>query len=128
MSIPYTVTLNLTPAELAAAFCEMCGDEQAAFFAAVGKIAATWPGAGMCQQGHDIAKHLDGDGRNVIEVIAGHAGMIPDAADPTPAIFVRFSDDGQHIRKWSFEPFEAGARYIAAFEPSWDNPDGPQAA
>lgn len=47
---------------------------------------------------------------------------------PTPAIFVQFSDDGQFIRKWSFEPFEAGARYIPAFEPSWDNPDGPQAA
>lgn len=45
-----------------------------------------------------------------------------------PTVFMQFSDDGQHIRKWSFEPFEAGARYIPAFVPSWDNPDGPQAA
>jgi hypothetical protein len=48
--------------------------------------------------------------------------------DPTPTIFVQFSDDGQFIRKWSFEPFEAGTRYIPAFVPHWDNPDGPQAA
>lgn len=48
--------------------------------------------------------------------------------DPTPTIYVLFSDDGQHIRKWSFEPFEAGVRYIPAFMPHWDNPDGPGAA
>lgn len=48
--------------------------------------------------------------------------------DPTPTVFMQFSDDGQHIRKWSFEPFEVGTRYIPAFVPHWDNPDGPGAA
>ncbi len=48
--------------------------------------------------------------------------------DPTPAIFIHYSDDGRHIRKWSFEPFDAGTRYIPAFVPHWDNPDGPGAA
>lgn len=49
-------------------------------------------------------------------------------ADPTPAIYIQYSDDGRHIRKWSFEPFDAGTRYIPAFVPHWDNPDGPGAA
>lgn len=48
--------------------------------------------------------------------------------DPTPIIYIQYSDDGLHIRKWSFEPFEAGTRYIPAFVPHWDNPDGPGAA
>ncbi len=28
-----------------------------------------------------------------------------------PLIWVRFSDDGRHIRKWDFKPFEGGVRY-----------------
>ncbi len=80
MSVTRTIKLDLTVGELAACFAGMCGDEQAAFFSAVGKIAATWPGAGLCQQAHDIAKHLDKRGLGVIEAIAGHAGLIPEAA------------------------------------------------
>ncbi len=26
-------------------------------------------------------------------------------------IFVRFSDDGQHIRKWAFKPFDGATEY-----------------
>jgi hypothetical protein len=31
-------------------------------------------------------------------------------------IYLQFSDCGQHIRKWSSEPFEGGARYRDAAE------------
>lgn len=78
-SVVRTVSFNdATPEELAILFCDMCGDEQAAFFDAVGAIAATWPGAGMCAQAYDIAKHLSIQGRSVIERLADHAGLIPE--------------------------------------------------
>lgn len=48
--------------------------------------------------------------------------------EPNPPIYVQFSDDGRHIRKWQFEPFEGGRCYLARYEPTWENPDGPQAA
>lgn len=50
---------DITPEELATIFCEMDGEQQARFFSAVGKIAATWPGAGWCQQSCAISEHLD---------------------------------------------------------------------
>ena len=79
MSVTRTITLDdLTPAELADRFASMFADEQAEFFAEVAKIAATWPGAGMCQQANSIAKHLDANGRFVIEKLADHAGLIPE--------------------------------------------------
>lgn len=64
---------------------------------------------------------------HVFALVRGAIAKI-EPADPTPTIYMQFSDDGQHIRKWSLEPFEAGTRYTPAFVPSWDNPDGPQAA
>lgn len=78
-SITRTITLDdLTPEELAELFCKMFADEQAAFFAKVAQIASTWPGAGMCQQACAIAKHLDDEGRSVIERLAEHADLIPE--------------------------------------------------
>lgn len=60
MSISRTIIVEaITPQELASAFCEMNGEEQAQFFSEVGKIAATWPGAGWCQQSCAISEHLD---------------------------------------------------------------------
>lgn len=68
---------DLTPVELAEVFASWDGEQQAAFFGTVGRIAATWPGAGMCQQALHIAECLDKDGRHVIERIADHADLIP---------------------------------------------------
>jgi hypothetical protein len=60
MSITRTIELDdLTPEELAFAFCEMDGGQQAAFFSTVGKIAATWPGTGWCQQCCAMSEHFD---------------------------------------------------------------------
>lgn len=79
MTITRTIEVNdLTPDELAFAFCEMDGSQQAAFFSTVAKIAATWPGAGMCMQALGISEHLDKDGRYAIERLADHAGLIPE--------------------------------------------------
>lgn len=60
MTITRTIDLgDLTPEELAFAFSEMDAEQQALFFSTVGKIAATWPGAGWCQQSCAISEHLD---------------------------------------------------------------------
>jgi hypothetical protein len=81
MTITRTIEIkNITPEELAAVFCEMWAEEQAAFFGHVADIAKTWPGAGMCQQSHAIAAHLTSDGRYAIERLADHAGLIPTGA------------------------------------------------
>ena len=50
---------DITPEELATIFCEMDGEQQARFFSTVGKIAATWPGAGWCQQSCAISEYID---------------------------------------------------------------------
>lgn len=50
---------DLTPEELATVFTNMTDEEQAAFFSKVGEIAATWHGAGWCQQCCAISEHLD---------------------------------------------------------------------
>lgn len=40
--------------------------------------------------------------------------------DPTPPrLYVQWSDDGAHIRKWSGEPFEGGAEYAAVPAKAW---------
>lgn len=55
-----TVTFDdITPDELAELFAGMHGGQQARFFARVGEIAGTWPGAGWCQQCCSISEHLD---------------------------------------------------------------------
>lgn len=33
-------------------------------------------------------------------------------------LYIRFSDDGEHIRQWSREPFEGAAAYVAAPTPT----------
>lgn len=45
-----------------------------------------------------------------------------------PPLYVRYSEDGRFIRKWSFEPFAGATRYLPSYEPTWENPDGPTAA
>ena len=94
MSVTRTIEINdLTPAELAQIFTGMCGNQQAEFFAAIRPIAATWPGAGWCQQSCDIVTHLNSDGRFVVETLAGH--MIPLlAAAPRMASMIRAIADG----------------------------------
>ncbi len=73
MSITRTITLDdLTPAEVAEAFCELDGDQQASFFQHVGLIAREWPGAGWCQQSYAITENLSPGGREVIETLANH--------------------------------------------------------
>ena len=67
---------DITPAELAAVFCAMYSDEQAAFFSEIGRITASWPGAGWCQQCCGISENLD---KRATEVIAKLAEW---AADP----------------------------------------------
>ena len=64
---------DINPQELAAVFAEMWAEEQAVFFAEVGRIAKGWPGAGMCQQSCAIAKLLTNEGREVIRALASHA-------------------------------------------------------
>lgn len=78
MSITRTVTtvIDLTPAELAAAFCEMDSAQQAEFFHVVGKIAEAWRGTGWCQQALAIAHRLTPEGRLIIERLADHAGLL----------------------------------------------------
>lgn len=57
---------DITPDELAALFADMDSKKQARFFARVGEIAATWSGAGWCQQSCAISEHLDKIGTETI--------------------------------------------------------------
>lgn len=67
MAVTRTIELDdLTPDELAELFAHMFGDQQARFFTRVGEIAATWPGAGWCQQCCAISEHLDKVGTETI--------------------------------------------------------------
>ena len=71
MSITRTIELDdLTPDELAEVFAHMDGEQQARFFTCVGEIAATWPGAGWCQQSCAISEHLDKIGTETIAKLA----------------------------------------------------------
>jgi len=75
--IPTVIDVPVTPEQLATAFSEMCGDEQAIFFDALKPITDKWPGAGWCQQSSDIAGHLTDSGREIIAKLAEWA------ADPS---------------------------------------------
>lgn len=35
-----------------------------------------------------------------------------------PPLYVRYSEDGRFIRKWSFEPFAGATRYLPSYEPT----------
>lgn len=72
MTVRRSVEIQLDPAELAELFCTLCGDEQAEFFAAVGRLAASWPNSGWCGQSYDIVKHLGPTGRATIATLAAH--------------------------------------------------------
>lgn len=67
-----TIDVAITPQELAAAFCEMGSEEQAAFFAAIKPITDEWPGAGLCSQSLFINQDLNDEGRFVLETLASH--------------------------------------------------------
>lgn len=76
MSAQLTRTIaldDITPQECASIFAHYSDLEQAAFFAEVGSIARSWPGAGWCQQSCSIAARLDDLGRETIATLAGHA-------------------------------------------------------
>lgn len=68
----YTVDVEITPEELAAAFCEMDSIDQAAFFAAIKPISDKWPGAGLCRQSCEINRNLGEAGRTVLSTLASH--------------------------------------------------------
>lgn len=73
MTITRTIEFNdISPAELAETFCYMNSAQQAEFFSRISAIAATWPGAGWCQQSCAIAGDIDYKGREVIEKLAEH--------------------------------------------------------
>lgn len=73
MTVQRTINLtDLEPSELAELFCEMDGEQQAEFFAGIHRIAATWPGAGWCQQSYDIAANASPKCREVIIKLAEH--------------------------------------------------------
>jgi hypothetical protein len=73
MSVTRTVKLDdLTPAELAQAFCDMGCRDQAAFFEKVWEIGLTWHGAGWCQQSCAIVEASDSDAREAIRTLASH--------------------------------------------------------
>lgn len=75
--IQRTITIDdITPEELADAFLNMDGEQQAAFFNAFKAETDKWPGAGWCQQCCEISRYLNNDG---IESIAKLAEW---AADP----------------------------------------------
>jgi len=73
MSVVRTIKINdLAPAELAELFCDMDAQRQADFFAAIQPIAATWPGAGWCQQSCSISMAINDRARFVIVKLAEH--------------------------------------------------------
>ena len=49
---------------------------------------------------------------------ADHSRTTPDKAETahSPTLYLTFSDDGEHIRKWSREPFEGAGEYVRAPE------------
>lgn len=77
MSITRTITLDdLTPEEMARAFCDFDNEDQAAFLGAIWRIAKEWPGAGWCQQSFEIAEVADSDAIQAIRTLASH--LTPD--------------------------------------------------
>ena len=73
MSVNRTISFDdLTPEELAELFAAMDGQEQSDFFAAVWSLAKKWPGAGWCQQSHEIARLADNNAIQTIRTLASH--------------------------------------------------------
>lgn len=72
MPLTRTIQVRPTPEELAAEFCDMVSDDQAAFFRHVWQIASSWPGGGLCGQAFHICKDLDADGVNAVSTLASH--------------------------------------------------------
>jgi hypothetical protein len=82
--VKITTDAQLTPAQVAKAFCELYHDQQATFFEEVGKIAATWPAPARFQW-HALGRHMKtcacstSVGRRVIEDIHDALTESPDA-------------------------------------------------
>lgn len=73
MSVSRKIELtDLTPGEVAELFCDFDSDDQVSFFEAIDQIAATWPGAGWCQQSCEIARSCSPKARAVIQKLAEH--------------------------------------------------------
>lgn len=72
MGIQRNIEVDITPQEMAAAFCAMSDDDQAAFFAAIKPITDEWPGSGLCMQANWINASLNDDGRFVLQTLASH--------------------------------------------------------
>ncbi len=66
------IDMPINPKQLAEAFCEMDGEDQADFFDNIWKIAKTWPGAGWCQQSYSIAEASGNDAIQAIRTLASH--------------------------------------------------------
>jgi hypothetical protein len=78
MSIRREIELTLTPKELAEEFAELDANQQADFFAEVGRLARAWtePAAGTMQWhyiGREIARRRDIDAIWCVSEIAGTA-------------------------------------------------------
>lgn len=71
---------DLTAVELATLFCGLNDFEQVEFLEEIHRIAATWPGAGWCQQSYSIA-HVAGP--KACEVIATLAEHMAEANRPS---------------------------------------------
>lgn len=74
-TLTHTIDVAVSPRQLAEAFTEFDGAEQAEFFSEVWKIAKAWPGAGWCQQSCDIIRNLDKDGVEAVNALAEHLAL-----------------------------------------------------
>lgn len=59
----------------------------------------------------------DGEQIDSVEYVLARTPSTGTGAREAERIYLQFSDDGAHIRKWSREPFEA-AEYLAALTPA----------
>ena len=72
-----TVDLALSPAELAASFCDLNDEEQAQFFIDVARIAQGWKGVYRSMQWFSVGRHLRDcscstyEARDMVKEIAG---------------------------------------------------------
>jgi hypothetical protein len=77
MQFTTTVDIPMTPATLAAAFCEMDDEQQAQFFIEAARIAQTWPSEAKAMQWFYVGRHLKTcacstwEARDMVREIAG---------------------------------------------------------
>lgn len=96
------------------------------------KATAAMEGAGahMCgYDGHNFEARCVDAGFAYRDMLAAAPAYTPRTPEPTgdtreqvARMWVRWSDDGEHIRKWSREPFDGGVEF-AALPPARDAED-----